>query len=97
MFFYDYGIDLDATPEELEEALREVRWGVFVGELNDQLRDALAAVPLDDHRRVAEQWAAIEELRGWSVEEVLAVLGDLCDLAREAVRHKQHLYCQVML
>jgi hypothetical protein len=41
--------------------------------------------------------AFVEELHGWSVEEVLAVLGDLCDLAREAVRHKQHLYCQVML
>ncbi|MEV1246698.1 hypothetical protein ACIBO2_27410 [Nonomuraea sp. NPDC050022] len=97
MFFYDHGIDPEATPEELEVALNDLRWGLSVVELKDQLRDALAAVPADDYRRVAEQWAAIEELRGLSVDEVLTVLGRLCSLARQAVGQKQHLYCWVML
>jgi len=97
VFFYDHGLDPEATPEELEHALMKLRWGVSIGELDDRMRDALAAVPHDGCRSVAGRWATIEELEGWPADDVLAVLVDLCALARNAVEREHHLYCRSML
>jgi hypothetical protein len=97
VFFYDHGLDPEATPEELEHALMELSWGVSIEELDDRMRDALAAVPHDGRRSVAGRWATIEELEGWSADEVLAVLVSLCTLARNAVEREHHLYCRTML
>jgi hypothetical protein len=92
-FVYFSGVREQITPKLVEDG----PWGVSIGELNDRMRDALAAVPHDGCRSVAGRWATIEELAGWSADEVLAVLVDLCALARNAVEREHHLYCRSML
>ena len=97
VFFDEYALDPEAPSEELEQALMKLSWAVSIQELDDRMRDALATVPDDGYHSVAERWATIEELEGWSVDEALAVLMNLCALARNAVSRKHHLYCRSML
>ncbi|WP_433516075.1 hypothetical protein ACQP2T_11150 [Nonomuraea sp. CA-143628] len=86
---------------EIGEAVKTWRgrhgWSVYIEELDDRMRDALATVQPDDYRPTAERWSTIEELAAWPADEVSAVLESLCTLARDAVGRGHHLYCWVML
>ncbi|MFF5264901.1 hypothetical protein ACFY4C_38765 [Actinomadura viridis] len=96
-FFDEYGLDPQAPPDELELALLDLSWTVSVGQLDDRMRDALAAIPPDGRQAVAERWMTIEELDGLSSEAVQGALEGLCEVARHAVADGHHLYCWTML
>ncbi|MEU7864312.1 hypothetical protein [Nonomuraea sp. NPDC049141] len=45
--FFEHGLDLDAPADKLEQELTMLRWSVWVYEVDQRLRDVLAAVPRD--------------------------------------------------
>src|SRR4051812_36377619 len=61
--------------------------------VTDALRDALAAVGEQGPRRVAEKWAATDELAGTTPEILAEALDQFALLARNAVERGHHLYC----
>lgn len=71
--------------------------GPWVGELDIDTRDTLAAVPDADVPAVAARWAQAEELHGASAESLCPVVGELVGLARRARAADERLYCWTCL
>jgi hypothetical protein len=69
----------------------------WVFRVYDHHRAVLEAIRDDQLADVARRWAATEELRGWDVRDVEAILTDLVRLARVARNTGQGLYCWVSL
>ncbi|MFJ5988328.1 hypothetical protein [Lentzea sp. NPDC092896] len=66
---------------------------VLVLTVTDGLRDGLAAA--GGLYEIAAAWAKIEELEGFDPVVLADVLGQLRDLAAEAVKNEERLYCWV--
>jgi hypothetical protein len=79
-------------------AAEHSREGPWVVTLTDELQDALAAATWDQIAAVAAPWSQAEEFRGQGDPETLAeFLLELADLARQANRRGERLYCWICL
>ncbi|MET7996894.1 hypothetical protein ABZU76_39065 [Amycolatopsis sp. NPDC005232] len=94
------GSDYDtvsANPRS-EHLIAELDESVWVTTLTDELRDALAAADETHRRRVAELWARSEEFDGdIDPADLLPVVDELADLARQAKAAGDRLYCRTCL
>jgi hypothetical protein len=72
--------------------------GPWVVTLTDELQAALAGASREQIVAVASPWCSTEEFGGRGDPEVLAeFLLELADLARQAGRRGEHLYCWICL
>jgi len=72
--------------------------GPWVVTLTDELQAALAAAPRDQIFAVAAPWLETEEFRGQGDPQIAAeFLLELADLARQAGRRAERLYCWICL
>lgn len=72
--------------------------GPWVVTLTDEIQAALAAALREQIVAVAAPWLETEEFRGQGDPEILAeFLLELADLARQANRRGEHLYCWICL
>jgi hypothetical protein len=72
--------------------------GPWVVTLTDELQAALAVAPRDQIGAVASRWSQTDEFRGQGDPETLAeFLLELADLARQASRRAERLYCWICL
>ncbi|MEU9126938.1 hypothetical protein AB0D08_02280 [Kitasatospora sp. NPDC048540] len=69
--------------------------GPWVMQLDDAVRDSLAALPDAEIPAVVARWALAEELQPASAEEVRPVAEELIRLARRARGADERLYCWI--
>ncbi|HUQ60503.1 hypothetical protein [Lentzea sp.] len=90
------------TGRPYDEVIKDPRWGhgvviehddsgLMVITVTDGLRDGLAAA--GDLDEVAVRWAGIEELAGFDAAVLAEILGELKDLAVDAEKNGERLYC----
>ncbi|MCX2954198.1 hypothetical protein [Lentzea sp. NEAU-D7] len=82
-----------ADPRWGHDVARESDGGPLVLSVTDGLRDGLAG--MDEPIAVAAVWSRTEELDGYDPADLACVLDELKDLAAEAVRSGERLYCWV--
>ncbi|ONI79716.1 hypothetical protein ALI144C_23445 [Actinosynnema sp. ALI-1.44] len=71
--------------------------GPWVMELDDAVRDTLAAVPDADVPAVVTEWVRAEELHGTTAEDIRPFADDLIQLARQARDSGERVYCWTCL
>jgi hypothetical protein len=92
---YDVVVSRPRAGQQVAERSQEGPWVVT---LTDELQAALAAAPRDQIVAVAAPWLETEEFRGQGDPEILAeFLLELADLARQANRRGERLYCWICL
>ena len=92
---YDVIVGRPRAGHEVAERGQEGPWVVT---LTDELQAALAAAPRERIVAVAAPWSETEEFRGQGEPEILAeFLLELADLARQAGRRGERLYCWMCL
>lgn len=92
---YDVVVSRPRAGQQVAERSQEGPWVVT---LTDELQAALAAAPRDQIVAVAVSWLQTEEFRGQGDPETLAeFLLELADLARQANRRGERLYCWICL
>lgn len=92
---YDVIVSRPRAGRQVAERSQDGPWVVT---LTDELQAALAAAPRDQIVAVAAPWSETEEFRGRGDPEILAeFLLELADLARQASRRGERLYCWICL
>jgi hypothetical protein len=92
---YDVVVSRPRAGQQVAERSQEGPWVVT---LTDELQAALAAAPRDQIVAVAAPWWETEEFHGQGNPEILAeFLLELADLARQASRRGERLYCWICL
>lgn len=92
------GFDTVCANPRSDHLIAELDESVFVSTLTDELRDALASADETHRRQVAELWARSEEFDGdIDPADVLPVVDELADLARQAKAAGDRLYCRTCL
>ncbi|MEV4601291.1 hypothetical protein AB0K15_28305 [Amycolatopsis sp. NPDC049253] len=88
---------VSANPRS-EHLIAELDESIWVTTLTDELPDALASAGETHRRAVAELWARSEEFDGdIDPADLLPVVDELADLARQAKAAGDRLYCRTCL
>jgi hypothetical protein len=94
------GVDFDQAMDRIELVrARSEKLGPWITRMPPELVAALAALDETEIVSYGERWAATEEFveDGWYPEDVVAVLGQMVELARHAVADGKAVYAWTSL